>query len=155
MEEKYVYIDETGDIGLTNKSRPYFIMCGVVATKKVSEKIDINLTKIKESLNWGRNAELKFSKTKKEIIILSLKNIRDLNFKIYYVIYNKKTPLDIRKGKSAYNTIMLALLKCINAKVLNVTVDGGFGRKYTRKTRTFIRKNLPEKTIKNSLTQTL
>lgn len=147
MSKTFVYIDESGDIGLTNRSKPFFVMIAVITNEQNSHKIKFVLDQIKKELKWRAGTEFKFSKTKKPIIERVLQAVSNENFIFYQIVYEKESGIVRIKGQSVYNTLLLELIRKTKRKHLNIIVDGGFGRKHQRNTKTFLRKSLPEGTI--------
>lgn len=146
---KYIYIDESGDVGLTNRKKPYFVMSAVVVDSKNSKLIQKDIAELKKRIKWPSEAEFKFSKTRKDIINDTLDILSEANLDIYVLIYDKKTDKTAVSGKSVYNELLLKLIKSIDERKVDIIVDGGFGRKYQRKMKTYIRKNVDNKEIAN------
>lgn len=144
---KYVFIDESGEVGLTNGSKPFFVISAIVASESCAIKISNLLCDFKHSLDWNEKSEFKFSKTNKKIIASVLRLVGKEEFKIYNVIYAKSSILKFTNNQSVYNNLLVILLGLIRSKEILAIIDGNPGKKYQRKVKTFIRKTLSDKNI--------
>ena len=80
MENKYIYIDESGDTGYTKKSTRYFILTAVIVGDPfVLRRIAKNVykTKIDKKSNGILHAYMETNKVRSKII----NNIKDINIK--------------------------------------------------------------------------
>lgn len=113
----YIYIDESGDLGFSEKSCNYFVISAVriedEKTKMKFESIIDRIKKKKLKKKEKMNSEMKFSNSKRTREII-LKEILELNIEIFSVILFKnmikeKTPKEI-----IYLNLVLKLLTVLN-----------------------------------------
>jgi len=91
---KYIYIDESGDLGFSEKSSRYFIIaCAVIDDdkthiqfKRIPKKVKIK----KIDKKTRKNAEIKFSNSSPHIRKFFLEAANRLPIRIYALILNKK-----------------------------------------------------------------
>ena len=144
--KKLVFVDESGNPGIKNEQGEFIIAAVVVLDEGTYLKIDSFMDGYKKALGWSDDAEFKFSKTKKQIIIDFLSQITKYNFEVYAVVFNKKSKIDKDK-MSLYNRILAKLLLEIGIDDANIVIDGNVGRNYRNKTRAYIR-NISRKGFK-------
>ena len=140
---KFVFIDESGDIGLTNTERPYFIIVAVVMPGEQAILMRDALKGIKRKFGLSQKAEFKFSKTRKEVIKDALSAADRISFEYYYVKYDKNKKFN--KGVNIYNELMIALISQIKDRDLAIKIDGRYGQRYVKKVKSLVRRVFPEK----------
>jgi len=88
----YIYLDESGDLGFSGESTPYFSIAFLVIEKSVLFKRCVKRIKIKYGI--PRDEELKGSTTQKEIKTALLKRIRELPVEIRSITVKKENVED-------------------------------------------------------------
>jgi len=98
MEDKYIYIDESGDTGIKKEkgSSDYFVMCLVLVDGNECIQIKEKLSKIIDDLNI-KPREVKFSKTSFKNKLHFFKGIKSINFTACVSVFDK-----LNKEKYAY-----------------------------------------------------
>ena len=118
----YIYIDESGDLGFSEKSSNYFIIAGVkINDEKVRLKFEHILVKIKKKklkIKEKKKSEFKFSNSKfrREEILTEISN---LNLGIYALIIEKNKIQEKLKGKKTtlYKYLLKNLLEMILSNI--------------------------------------
>jgi len=153
MERQLVFIDDSGDPGLTGGGSSNFIIAAVVLVGK--EKRDIlarAINEYKKGLGWKEREELKFHKTHKDAIRLAIKTANKYDYSAYAIVVDK-SKLDTRSLLSVErDSIFLYTIKELLIKLelpdSDIIIDGIRGPKYTKKARTYLRKELKDSGIK-------
>lgn len=90
----YLYIDESGDLGFTEKSKKYFILTAVkVSDEETQKKLSRITKKIRQrifSKKLKKMTELKFSNTRESIRCMFLEKAAELPIQVYLLIVEKK-----------------------------------------------------------------
>ena len=90
---KYIYIDESGDLGNSPSSSKHFVMGGIVVENPRSLKKIIKKVKKTNRNHLHKASEIKGNKTDKHIIEKILKKVNNIDYEVY-AIYLDKQNLD-------------------------------------------------------------
>lgn len=145
--KNYVFIDESGDVGFGNRLKPHFVMVAIVIEEPFVELIRSKLDEYRKGQGWSKSDELKFSKTRKDKIEEALKLVKNDSFEIYNLVIHKNDTMERISGQNLYNSLLIRLLKEIDANEIVVKVDGKHGSKYEKKIKTFIRQQIRPKQL--------
>ena len=92
----YIYIDESGDLGLNEKSSDYFLFAGaIIHDEKTNSLFNRLVKKVRQktlSKKFLRISELKFSNSSERIREMVLSSISRLDIEIFAFIFIKNTP---------------------------------------------------------------
>jgi hypothetical protein len=150
-KEQFIFIDDSGDPGLTNSSSSHFIIAAVVVV--CADELD-NITKVideyRNELGWAVLHEFKFNSTKKTIIVELINRVNKYSYTTYAMVLDKKEiPVnrDIIDKDSLYYFVIKELLLKLDLESPVISIDGRIGRKYIQKVRTYLRKKLNENGI--------
>lgn len=153
MEKYFIYIDDSGDPGLTSEGSSSFIIASVVlVSKEARDSLAQAIDEYKKGLGWKEHEELKFHKTHKDAIRLAIKTANKYDYSAYAIVINK-SKLNIHSLSSVEkNSIFLYTIKELLIKLKlpdsDIIIDGIRGPKYTKKARTYLRKELKDNGIK-------
>lgn len=153
MEKYFIYIDDSGDPGLTSEGSSNFIIASVVlVSKEARDSLAQAIDEYKKGLDWKEYEELKFHKTHKDTIRLAIKTANKYDYSAYAIVINK-SKLNIHSLSSVEkNSIFLYTIKELLIKLKlpdsDIIIDGIRGPKYTKKARTYLRKELKDNGIK-------
>lgn len=137
---EHVFIDESGDPGLTEKSSRFFVMAAIIVDDKNILKINEIMDDYRKKLKWNILKEFKHSKTKKEIIKDLILATKKASYEIEVLKIDKANFKN--NGKmTVYNQVLIKLLKNINRDDIDITIDGRKSKKYIEKLSSDIRKN--------------
>ena len=115
---KYVFIDESGDLGLTSKSSKYLILAALIVDepKKLNHIVkNMRRNKFKKELKGV--PEIKANSSSNEIRLYLLKKLESTNGRVVYMIFNKEKNYSehLPKDKNKlYNFIAGKLAKNMN-----------------------------------------
>lgn len=147
IEKQFIYIDDSGDPGLTSGGSSNFIIASVVLIGSDNrDNLAQAIDEYKKGLGWKDREELKFHKTHKDAIRLAIKTANKCDYSAYAIIVDK-TKLgahhltSVEKDAIFLYTIkeLLVRLKLSNSDII---IDGIRGPKYTKKARTYLRREL-------------
>lgn len=147
MDKYFIYIDDSGDPGLTGEGSSNFIIASVILVGKDSRDSLIQaINEYKKNLGWKEREELKFHKTHKDTIRLAIKTANKYDYSAYAIVIDK-SKLDTHSLSSVEkDSIFLYTIKelLIRLKLPNsdIIIDGVRGPKYTKKARTYLRREL-------------
>lgn len=119
----FIYIDESGDLGMDCKESEYFI---ITALKVDDEKTNIELKRIPKRVRRAilkkkqkKQTELKFSNSNNLVRESFLKKIANLNIEIYVIIINKKNTYKRLQNNLPilYNYLIKILLEKVLDKI--------------------------------------
>ena len=145
MSKKIVFIDESGDAGLTGSTR-FIIAAVVVMNESDAEIICKKIHEYKISRGLSKNYEMRFSKTRKDIIKGLLHYLSCSDFQIYGVVVDKeKSNYKTYDRYSLYNHVLAELLKSLPFTSIKVVIDGEAGKNYQKATTAFLRRQLAGK----------
>jgi len=138
--KQLVFIDDSGDPGIKNRSSSHFVMSAVVFNDDlVAEEVALAMRKFRRQLGWTDDHEYKFHKTKKDYIKQLLRLISQYDFSVYAVVVNKARFSSMPKG--LYNDSISELLRLMPLQNASIKVDGGAGTDYSKRAVSYIRKN--------------
>ena len=147
MGKYYIYIDDSGDPGLKGDSTNNFIIASVVLVGQENrDRLIQAIDGYKKGLGWKEYEKLKFHKTHKDVIRLAIKTVNKYDYSAYAIIIDK-TKMDmqllssVEKDSIFLYTIKEILIK-LNLSDFDVVIDGIRGPKYTKKARTYLRREL-------------
>ena len=147
MGKHYIYIDDSGDSGLRSDSSSNFIIASVVLIGQENRDNLIQaISEYKKGLGWRQREELKFHKTHKDVIRLAIKTANKYDYSAYAIVLDK-SKIDIRalssveRGSIFLYTIKELLIR-LNLPDSDIVIDGVRGPKYTKKARTYLRREL-------------
>lgn len=142
MKNRNVFIDESGDAGLTGRSLRFVMVCVVVGeNNRIGEK----MLEYKRALGWRSQDEFKFSRMRKEIAKELLKLVRLCDYEVYGVVFDKSRVRDgllISTRYSLYNYALVELLKLLSEGRVKICIDGCVGKRYEKNMKSFLRKEL-------------
>jgi hypothetical protein len=127
-----IFIDESGDAGFKFQkgSSKYFVVCLVLFDdEREAEKTSNEIYKLQMKLNKRLYFEFKFNKLSKKIRLKFLETVKDSNFSIRAVVFNKQNISDhfIQRNKNNfYNYAVKVLLKRSQEKLFDakIRIDG-------------------------------
>ncbi len=146
-----VFIDESGDTGLTGSKTRYFIIAAVVITNEAERHlIQAKMIEYRRLLGWHEQEEFKFSRTRKSVIKELLRLLKPYDYHVYSVIFDKMCPHStVQNRYSLYNYLLADLVKTIPSNQLHIWIDGESGKKHRKQTLTYLRQQCAEKSIHN------
>jgi hypothetical protein len=150
--EKYVFLDESGDLGFNKKSSKYFIITILVTSNKkiIEKKLKTYKRKLLRKKKYKKLKELKANNSDDKIRFNVLDIINENNIEIYTIILNKEKLLDNLKEKKTkvYNYLTnLILTECddLNGKSVHFIIDKRVKKKIIRDDLdNYIKKEHPE-----------
>ena len=151
MSKQFVFIDDSGDPGLIKSSTSHFIVAAVlVVTSENYVRIMTALSGFRAGLGWGELDELKFSKTRKSVIINLLKYIRQFDFEAYALVIDKSkmtAPPQLSSGETLYQYAIKELLTRLYLRDPIIFVDGVTNKKHIQHTRAYLRQALRQQGV--------
>lgn len=153
MDKYFIYIDDSGDPGLTGGGSSNFIIASVILVGKENrDNLNRAIDEYKKGLGWKEREELKFHKTHKDAIRLAIKTANKYDYSAYAIVVDK-SKIDVRFLSSIEkDSIFLYTIKELLVKLelpdSNIIIDGIRGPKYTKKARTYLRQELKSVGIK-------
>ena len=148
--EKYVFLDESGDLGKAPGSSNHFIITLLVASdpRKLENKLKKYKRKLTRKKKYKRLSEVKASKANDEIRFQILDIVLENDVEIYSIILNKEKTGDILKyGTKVYNYLTsLIIAECnLNKKKVYFVIDKRVKKKIIREDfDNYIKKNHPK-----------
>lgn len=147
MAKTFIYIDDSGDPGLTSGSSRYFIIASIVLVGKDDRDSLIKaIDDYKRGLGWKKSEELKFHKTHKDVIRLAIKTVNRHEYSAYAIAVNKlninRDHLSLTEKDSIFLYTIKELLVQLKLSDSDIIIDGLRGPKYTRRARTYLRREL-------------
>lgn len=108
----YIFIDESGDLGKNSK---YFVVASIVTKEPIKFRRIINKTNRIFRKQISKSNEIKGTTTPNNIIKNILKKLKNVDYEVYVVIFNKKNKYKIRvkDNNELYNLISSELAKII------------------------------------------
>jgi len=154
MSKQYIFIDDSGDTGLSYSNTDFFIVAAVIVVDEKEKDLLVEAINLfRQNLGWVELHEFKFNKTKKEILINLIDSIKSYKYSAYAVVLDKRE-IDINrieKGKfSIYSHLLKELLLRVSKNDQVVTIDGRNSKKYDKKVRVYLRRHLKDRGILNS-----
>ena len=115
---KYIFIDESGDLGLTSKSSKYLILAALIIDEpKKLDRIIKNMRRNKFKRELKGASEIKANSSSTELRLHLLKQLEPTNGRIVYMILEKKRVYSgyLQKNKDKlYNFVAGRLAKNMN-----------------------------------------
>ena len=147
MPKTLVFIDESGDAGLTgNKSSRFIIAAVVVMSENDAEVICKKIHEFKKANGLTEHYEIRFSKTRKDIIKALLRSLSASDYQVYGIVIDKeKTSYKTYDRYSFYNHVLAELLRSLPFSSAKIIIDGKAGKKYQKSTTAFLRRQLAGK----------
>jgi len=147
---QFLFIDDSGDVGLKPTSSSRFLIAAVLVTDILTrDEIALVIRKFRESLGWHELHEFKFNSARKDIVLNLLNLVKIFDFQIFAMVVDKKKFTKKSGGKMPlYNFAIAQLLRKIAPENCEICIDGRDNKKYLRETRTYFRQSLPDKTAK-------
>ncbi|MDO4978969.1 MAG: DUF3800 domain-containing protein [Candidatus Saccharibacteria bacterium] len=151
----YIYVDDSGDSGLKETSSRYlFAVAVVVRDEKIKNELSDAIYSFRKNLGWNDGDELKFNKTnRKKYIKQFIKGVSCFDFEIYAAVLDKErlNLAEKRELSSIKPFIFLTsfLLSKLKMSEPDVYIDGAYGPKYVKQSRTYLRRQLKEQKIMN------
>jgi hypothetical protein len=145
--KQLVFIDESGDPGITNNTKSHFVIAAVVIVdEREADLIRAKIIEYRRCLGWRDDHEFKFNKIEKKIAKNLIKLLSPYDFQIQAVIFDKNNSKTLRADDrySLYNYVLVELLKQTKFSSAKICIDGKVGEKYRKKVITFLRQNLPK-----------
>lgn len=147
MEKSYVYIDDSGDPGVRGGGSNSFIIASVVLVGQESrDNLTRAIDEYKRGLGWKEHEELKFHKTHKDAIRLAIKTVNKYDYFAYAIVFDKSKIgtqlLPSVENDSVFLYTIKELLVRLCLPDSDIIIDGIRGPKYTKKARTYLRREL-------------
>ena len=136
--EKYVFLDESGDLGFSQKSSNYFVITLLVTSEKkyIENKLKKYKTKLMRSKKYKKLHELKANNSNDKVRFDVLDIIVTSNVEIYTIILNKKITYDYLKSQKEklYNYLTRLILdECdLNGRSVHFIIDKRAKKKMIR-----------------------
>jgi len=146
--KQFVYIDDTGDPGLTKSSSSHFIVAAVVVVGADElSRISAIIDGYRKELGWAELHEFKFNSTKKIIVAKLIDRVSVCCYTAYAMVLDKdeiSVSRDIIDKDSLYYYVVKELLLKLQLESPEILIDGRIGKRYIQKVRTYLRKKLKE-----------
>jgi len=153
MSKEYVYIDDSGDVGLKKTNTEHLVVAAVVVVDEENKKLLAGAIDLfRRGLGWDVLHEFKFHKTEKAILMDLIDIIKGFDFKAYAVVLDKNDPgssQTSRRSVSTYYYVIKELLLRVGANNQAIVIDGRIGKNHAEKVRTYLRQNLKANGIEN------
>jgi len=147
MPKTLVFIDESGDAGLTGSTSSRFIIAAVVVVSENDAVVISNrIHEFKKVHGLSENYEIRFSKTRKDIIKALLRFLSSCDYQVYGIVIDKeKSNYKSYDRYSLYNHVLVELLKSLPFTSVKIILDGEAGKNYQKSTTAFLRRQLAGK----------
>ncbi|MCR4327790.1 MAG: DUF3800 domain-containing protein [Nanoarchaeota archaeon] len=127
MKFKYVYIDESGDLGTKGGSSKFLILSALVVDNPADlERIIKNMRRNKFKKELRKASEIKANKSSSEVIVYMLKKLNELSgTKVYYIVLDKSKIYSnyLKKDKhKLYNFVAGKLARNMNFNDTNFEI---------------------------------
>lgn len=146
MKKQLVFIDDSGDPGMTEVSSTNFVMAAALFMDPgVADALSVHIAEYRRSLGWRDDYEFKFAKIRKDIIVHLLKNINEYEFRIYAVYLDKarfKNAAQLVDDQKIYNWMIKELLIIMPIYEAKIKIDGRSSRENMRKTAAYLRQQI-------------
>jgi len=151
---EYLFIDDSGDAGLSTSNTDYLIFAAVIVVDEDSKDVlEEAINSFRRSLGWNELDEFKFAKTNKNTLAELINSIKAFEFKAYVVVFDKREvdlSYTVKENISIYEYVLKELLIRVGKNNQFITIDGTTGKKYEKETRTYLRQALRENGIMNT-----
>ena len=145
-----VFIDESGDVGfkVSTGSSPYFVVVLILFKEELeAEETALNIKKLRKSLQKDDSFEFKFNKCNRKFREAFLETVKNCNFTIRAIVFNKKTIKSsfLKENKeSFYNFALRMLLEHNSGAIKNakIRLDGSGEKLFRTNLTTYLRKFL-------------
>jgi len=152
-----VFIDESGDAGFKlekGSSEIFIVACVIFDDELEAEKTSIKIKELFRELKKSDRFEFKFNKCSKKLRLKFLKAITNSDFRFRAIVMRKKlikSPELRKKKDSFYKYTLKMVLKHHGGTIKNakIRIDGSGDRTFRRELTTYLKNNIPEKTVKN------
>ena len=127
MKFKYIYIDESGDLGTKKGSSRFLILTALMVDKPEElDRIIKNMRRNKFKKELKKAMEIKANKSSKEMICHMLKRLNEIkNAKIFYMVLEKKKIISeylVNNKHKLYNYVAGKLAKQIPIHDMDVEI---------------------------------
>ena len=127
MKFKYIYIDESGDLGTKKGSSRFLILTALMVDKPEElDRIIKNMRRNKFKKELKKAMEIKANKSSKEMICHMLKRLNEIkNAKIFYMVLEKKKIISeylVNNKHKLYNYVAGKLAKQIPVHDMDVEI---------------------------------
>ena len=112
----YIFIDESGDLG--DKGSKYFIIAAIVVKDYRTLENLINKTRRIYKKEIGKSNEIKGFNTNPKVKKSILKKLKQKNFKVFIIVFNKKYKYKINYDND--NNKLYDILSSHLAKIINI-----------------------------------
>lgn len=136
---KYIFLDESGDLGFSDKSSKYLIITLLISGIKEEPEIKRIIKKIRQKIlkkTLKKSSEIKWNNSNKIIKNNVLSKISEINLEIFTIILDKTKIFPYLKEKKhkLYNYLCrLILSECsLNDQVIELIVDRSKGKRALR-----------------------
>jgi len=151
-----VFIDESGDPGfkIIKGSSTHFVIALVIFDEELeAEETALKIKKLKKLLNKSDKFEFKFSKCDRRHRELFLKEIKDCNFRIRAIVFDKESLYSrhLRNNKEGfYNFSLRQVLEHNNNSIKNakIRIDGSGEKLFRQRLSVYLRQYLNSQTKK-------
>jgi hypothetical protein len=145
-----VFIDDSGDPGfkLGKGSSDFFIISAVIFDDTLeAEKTALAIKTLRRELGFSDKVEFKFNKSNKNVRIKFLEIIKDFDFKVRSIVFEKRLLIseELRNHKNSFYSYAIKMLLDHNGgSILNASIklDGSGDRIFKRSFTSYLRKNL-------------
>lgn len=145
-----VFIDESGDAGfkISKGSSKIFVIVLIIFDDELdAEEVALKIKKLRRDLGKSDFFEFKFNKCDREIRIKFLETIRNCNFRIRAIVFDKSILYSsyLRQSKdSFYNFALKQVLEHNNETISNakIRLDGSGEKVFRESLVVYLRKNL-------------
>ena len=147
MPKTLVFIDESGDAGLTGSTSSRFIMAAVIVINEDdAPAICKKIHEFKKVNGLSEQYEIKFSKTRKDIIKALLRDLSSCDYQVYGTVIDKeKSNYKTFDRYSLYNHVLVELLRTLPFSSVKITIDGEAGKNHQKSTTVYLRRQLAGK----------
>jgi len=144
MSRKTIFIDESGDAGITSCTSSRFIIAAVVVmSDNDAELISKRICEFRKLNGLSEHYEIKFSKTRKDIIKDLLRFVSCCDFQVYGIVVDKmKSNYKANSRYSLYNSALVELLKTIPHTSVKIIIDGEAGKNHQKAMASYLRQQL-------------
>lgn len=151
-----VFIDESGDAGfqVEKGSSPNFIVVMVIFADELdAEEASLKIRKLRKKMGKSENFEFKFNKLNKEFRTDFLNEVKNMNFLVRAIVFQKKHiySLNLRSSKEKfYNYAVKCLLQHNQSRISHakIRIDASSDKKFKQELGIYLRKELNNNNLK-------